>query len=111
MNPIANIFAFSVSLLTVNITDSVSNTDLAPASISKTTAGATTLTWVLTPGLNYYIPDPVNPISSSAITVDISGMPSSTNPQTPTAARNSGEFQYKPSEGLSYCAGSSRQDL
>ena len=83
-------FAFSVSLLTVNITDSVSNTDLAPASISKTTAGATTLTWVLTPGLNYYIPDPVNPISSSAITVDISGMPSSTNPQTPTAARNSG---------------------
>ena len=45
---------------------------------------------MLTPGLNYYIPDPVNPISSSAITVDISGMPSSTNPQTPTAARNSG---------------------
>jgi len=83
-------FAYSVALLIVNIDDDVSNTDLAPASISRSTAGASTLTWVLTPGTDYYIPDPVNPISSSTITVDISGMPASISPQTPTAARNSG---------------------
>ena len=83
-------FAYSVALLIVNIDDAVSNTDLAPASISRSTAGASTLTWVLTPGANYYIPDPVNPISSSTITVDISNMPVATNPQTPTATRNSG---------------------
>jgi hypothetical protein len=83
-------FAYSVALLIVNIDDAVSNTDLAPASISRSTAGASTLTWVLTPGADYYIPDPVNPISSSTITVDISNMPAATNPQTPTAARNSG---------------------
>ncbi len=83
-------FAYSVALLIVNIDDAVSNTDLAPASISRSTAGTSTLTWVLTPGADYYIPDPVNPISSSTITVDISNMPAATNPQTPTAARNSG---------------------
>ena len=83
-------FAYSVALLIVNIDDAVSNTDLAPASISRSTAGASTLTWVLTPGADYYIPDPVNPISSSTITVDISNMPAATNPQTPTATRNSG---------------------
>jgi len=79
--------AFTVALLTVNVIDTVAFSAITPASQIFNNAGNNNVVFSTAAFTNYYV-DPAN------ITVNISGMPSSTNPGTITNARNGDNVVY-----------------
>ena len=79
--------AFTVALLTVNAIDTVAFSAITPASQIFNNAGSNNVVFSTAAFTNYYV-DP------SDITVNVSGMPSSTNPGTLTNARNGDNVVY-----------------
>ena len=79
--------AFTVALLTVNMVDTISNASLTPASLVFNTSGANNIVFTTAAFTNYYVDD-------ANVTVNSTGMPSSTSPGTLTNQRIGDNVQY-----------------
>ena len=80
--------AFTVALLTVNIFDVISNSSLTPAVNTFTSQGTNTITFATAANNGYYI-------EGADITINTSGMPSSTSPiGTPSSSRTNENLTY-----------------
>lgn len=79
--------AFTVALLTVNMVDTISNASLTPASLVFNTSGANNIVFTTAAFTNYYV-------DNANVTVNSTGMPSSTSPGTLTNQRIGDNVQY-----------------